>query len=228
MAKRKTSTAQVAETLTEEKAVSGGAFRAWLNVYKNIFNFKGRTSRYEFWSFQLINLLVLVVFLIILNLMLVFLFKSRGTAFWGIFLAFIAIQFIVTLPLFVRRLRDTGNLVGKEFGKPLVCGSVLIATLILCNNIIPFIIFVLMLPIGLYFFLYDIFKVFIMAGFAEENCQAFEGLEPRYNDIGHQKRAIKYAVIWFSVVFCYICYFTIMSTLESTCDTMCRSSCILF
>lgn len=201
MARCKTSTAQVAETLTKKEAVSGGAFRAWLNVYKNIFNFKGRTSRYEFWSFQLINSFVMVFFWGVFHffLQLLFIFGDHLLPkFFTIMLSGSVIYFITNLSLFVRRLHDAGIPAWKGYCRPLICCFALFFYVMLVRKygrigeVIMF--------LSSYLYLYYVVKVFMTAGWALEEYDVFDGQEPRYVDIEHQKRAMKYAVIWFNIL----------------------------
>ena len=44
----------------KQESASVSVWSSFVNGYKNIFNFKGRTSRYEFWSFVFEVLLVLM------------------------------------------------------------------------------------------------------------------------------------------------------------------------
>ncbi|MBP3688089.1 MAG: DUF805 domain-containing protein [Alphaproteobacteria bacterium] len=204
MAKRKTSTAQVAETLTEEKAVSGGAFRAWLNVYKNIFNFKGRTSRFEFWSFQLVNSFVMVAFWIAFYINSVMLqhheFRPHPllTISNKIIIGGLVFYFITNLSLFVRRLHDAGIPAWKGYCKPWICCFALFFAFMLVGRYCK--ISEVLVGLSLYLYLYYVVKVFITAGWAQEDCNALEGQEPRYIDIEHKKRTMKYATIWFTIL----------------------------
>ena len=215
MAKRKIPTAQVAETLTKKEAVSGGAFRAWLNVYKNIFNFRGRTSRYEFWSFQLINSFVMVAFWIACYIDLAFANSCYHNAVtiessWYCpphcfrvmirysILANLVFYFITNFSLSVRRLHDAGIPAWKGYCRPLIYCFALFFVFILVGRYSR-ISDVLGVLFG-YLYLYYVVKVFTTAGWAQEDCNAFEDEEPRYIDIEHKKRAMKYATIWFTIL----------------------------
>ena len=70
---------------------------SWISAMQNYFNFAGRASRYDFWAFMFVNLLLFLLWLGGVNLL------KLNRIFWYVFLLY------VSLPLFsitVRRLHD--------------------------------------------------------------------------------------------------------------------------
>lgn len=98
-----------------------GLLAAWVRAYKNMFNFKGRTSRYEFWGFNLVNFLFACV---LVSALLFAIEKFSQTSLYMGSLAtlflFILISIIAYLSLNVRRLHDTGNTAWNGFFRPIV------------------------------------------------------------------------------------------------------------
>lgn len=95
-----------------------GVWAAWFRAYKNIFNFKGRSSRYEFWAFMLINLFAVCIFTVIP----VLLTAITGSQAFGLFciFAFLLLEVIVYLSAIVRRIHDTGCSAWKGNFRPFV------------------------------------------------------------------------------------------------------------
>ncbi|MBR2273386.1 MAG: DUF805 domain-containing protein [Alphaproteobacteria bacterium] len=100
-----------------------GVWAAWVRAYKNIFNFKGRTSRYEFWAFMLINLFAVCIFTVIP----VLLTAITGSQTLGLFcvLAFLLLEVIIYLSAIVRRIHDTGCSAWKGNFRPFVWFSLI-------------------------------------------------------------------------------------------------------
>ena len=48
-----------------ENKASNNIIDAYIRAYKNFFNFKGRTSRYDYWGFHLINFFVVILLYIL-------------------------------------------------------------------------------------------------------------------------------------------------------------------
>ncbi len=109
-----------------------GAWAAWARAYKNIFNYKGRTSRYEFWSFTLINLFFALIFGIGGALLLSeFVSLTVGILYFSVFLI---VSVFVGLSICVRRIHDTGHTAWKGFYRPLVYAIfAFIVTVIMCG-----------------------------------------------------------------------------------------------
>ncbi|MBO5038543.1 MAG: DUF805 domain-containing protein [Alphaproteobacteria bacterium] len=201
-----------------------GAFGAWADAYKNIFNFKGRTSRFEFWSFMLINFFVILGFFGGLILLPYDVLGNHETLLSGIILVFMGIQAIISLSLSVRRIHDTGNSAWKGFYRPFICLLVLMMAIGFvssfylsgANNLtaddhtgflyllITYLLSTLLFP----FYLYYLFKLFITVCFIEEDNRVLECGEPRYADPVHKKRAMKYAAIYF-VIMVFVSIFSV-------------------
>ena len=78
-------------------------FKAWINS----FNFQGRSSRKDYWSFQAIDFLILFIFAIALPFT-----GSKGEinpVFYSIFLLYSFVCIFPRLSILIRRIRDTGR-----------------------------------------------------------------------------------------------------------------------
>ena len=96
-------------------------FKSYLTAWKKAFRFQGRSTRKDYWFFQLISFLITLLFLllnVIQNVLITYSFSSDND-FFQILSTFINIlSFIpaiiilgsiwVALPLTVRRIRDVG------------------------------------------------------------------------------------------------------------------------
>ena len=96
-------------------------FKSYLTAWKKAFKFQGRSTRKDYWFFQLISFLITLLFLllnVIQNVLITYSFSSDND-FFQILSTFINIlSFIpaiiilgsiwVALPLTVRRIRDVG------------------------------------------------------------------------------------------------------------------------
>lgn len=94
-----------------------GAWAAWANAFKNIFNYKGRVSRYEFWSFMLINFFFTIIigyggFVALTG------FVSPLVSLLYLFL-FLVTVILTALSLSVRRIHDTGHSAWNGFYRQL-------------------------------------------------------------------------------------------------------------
>lgn len=193
-----------------------GAFGAWADAYKNIFNFKGRTSRFEFWSFMLINFFVTFAFIWGIILLPYNGSDSYEMLGAGVMIAFMVAQCIISLSLSVRRIHDTGNPAWKGFYRPLVCMMVLMIALAFASsyylpdedNVAPTDFFsvlgtLLVFAILGVIYLYYLFKMIITVCFIEEDTNVLEWGEARYTDALYKKRALKYAAIYFVIWIIY-------------------------
>ena len=146
-----------------ESELCGGAFCAWARAYKNLFNFKGRTSRFEFWSSMLINMFVILLLVS----------GVAGTAY--------ALQGGKIY---------SGFSTGESF-IILGCGA---ATLLV-----------------MMFYGYYSLKIFIAAGFFEEERGANQYGTASFYDAGHKAKSLRYAAIYLLLLLVgYLTYF--MST----------------
>lgn len=83
-------------------------------VFENFANFNGRARRKEYWSFQLVNVLLLIVPYILLITSLFNAEQTGGLGIVGIigcifFIGFALLTFIPSLAVLVRRLHDTNR-----------------------------------------------------------------------------------------------------------------------
>ena len=113
---------ELKEKTTFEESGNISYLNTFAHGYKNIFNFKGRTSRFEFWSFMLLNLL----FMFICFIGIVLLAPTLGELATGILIVALSIiEMIVHLSLIVRRIHDTGNYAWRGFYRPIVWSTVI-------------------------------------------------------------------------------------------------------
>lgn len=188
----------------------GGAFCSWIKAYKNIFNFKGRTSRFEFWSFMLINLFAVVLL-------------AFGVGFLSAFLPTVSLvltvilyvaEILVYLAIITRRLHDAGYAAWKGFFRPCLFNWIggmafMIAAAYLFNEMaesgsgdLTGIKWTGGAAIALFIaYLYYCIKIFIAAGFfEEENGTNAYGAMSAYCDHAHKQRALRYAAIYLLLV----------------------------
>ncbi len=147
-------------------------FGAFINGYKKIFSYKERSNRFEFWAFRLINLIFASIVMVLLIL-----FSDKLTEFTtGILaIAFMLIQLLVYLSLYIRRLHDTGHKLWKEFFGPMTYSLLIniIASAILnyigYNNLNTLIVVLyLIATISLLVNTYYVIKTLTFASFIEE------------------------------------------------------------
>jgi len=112
----------------------GGLWAAFVNGYKNILNFSGRTSRYEFWAFMLSNTIVCLIAFLLLGISTV-LIKSETAVLSASLLIFI-VEVLVFLSITVRRLHDTGVSAWTGYYKPVVMSLVTWVLLVILATII--------------------------------------------------------------------------------------------
>ncbi len=185
---------------TCEQDCCGGAWCAWIRAYKNMFNFKGRSSRFEFWSFMLINIFALLLF----SLGLEFTTPSLITASLGIVIYLV--EFVVFLSMFVRRLHDAGYSAWKGFFRPLLFSWILLVSVSLYlvmytpTNPYELQLFLVLAAIFLIFYGYYGIKTFIAAGFFEEERNANVYGAASFIDDAHKMRSLKYASIYLLIV----------------------------
>ena len=195
-----------------------GICAAWARAYRNMFNFKSRTSRYEFWGFILLNF----IFAIVIMGALVGIISIPGAnnvvtaiGFGGI-IAFILIEFFTYLTLIVRRLHDTGNSAWKGFFRPAILSAVLIGILLVgCADMVNrlgtdifSITMKVQLAISAYLLLcllvaiytmYYFTKIVVISSFFDEDEDNLYG-KAYYNDKCSKVKAFKYVVIYCTLV----------------------------
>ena len=190
-----------------KSAFTSGIFAAWARAYKNIFNYKGRTSRYEFWSFALINALVLSL----LSLM----FISSGFAL-TVFLSLVeAVSFFVLLALVVRRIHDTGNSAWNGYFRQWTLSLIFMLFLAWCGDkFVPAsdaisnssmwiymanFLYKLAIAVFLLTFYYYFIKIVIVALFYEEDNIDNKYGKVAYNDACYKAMGLRYAIIMFLI-----------------------------
>jgi len=198
-----------------------GIFSSWVRGYKNMFNFKGRASRYEFWGFSLMNLFFMLF--VIGGLLLL---STNTTSAFSIdticavlFVAFLLIEVIVYLALAVRRLHDGGYTAWKGFFRPFIfsviacilfsVGSAYIVEqmgnqLLEADGLTQIwlslfvIVFIFVLLICMYYGA----KIFIVTSFYEEDREDNEYGEVRYATACYKAKALKYTALYYIIITC--------------------------
>jgi uncharacterized membrane protein YhaH (DUF805 family) len=196
-------------------------FYLWALAYRQMFTYKARTSRYEFWAFKFVNSLVLTVLgtAVLVKLYHAIINTPRNeTGIASLMLPYaigggivVLIELLVVLALTCRRLHDTGYTVWKGFFRPLVYTSIInivlsgigiyVADAEITSNSGLFAVSCgyLILLISWLVNLYYLFKVVIVSSFIEEEkVENAYGL-PLYNDQCHKDRAI--ALATFTIFF---------------------------
>ncbi len=184
----------------------GGAFCSWIRAYKNIFNFKGRTSRFEFWSFMLINLFVTSLFIYGVRELLEPDFpKVAKIVFWIFYIP----EVVIHLSICTRRLHDGGYTAWKGFFRPLIISGLpfLMLLFVLFSGIanqhlrdwLEWLIGFALL-FGL-IYLYYCIKIFVVAGFYEEENGTNEyGAMPAYCNKAYKQRGLRYSILYMLLV----------------------------
>jgi len=192
---------------------------AWARTYKNIFNFKGRTSRFEFWGFSLLNIFFVLALVggIVAWMGTPNIGAVMATVLLGTLFCFVIVELLVYLSLMVRRLHDTGNTAWKGFFRPLVfCWGLAILVLIGCvfivgqygstllsdNVSIQFSIAayaLLMLIVFLTCFYYSAKLLIVASFFEEENSNNAYGAVC-YHDACYKTKALKYAALYYTLM----------------------------
>ena len=190
--------------------IKNGIIGAWARAYKNIFNYKGRTSRYEYWAYALFNMFF--AFFIGAGLSIVAEstvartgqpcawcegFSSLMTLVWG----------LVAISLTVRRLHDCGYAAWKGFFRPTVAWCIVLFLLFIASThaqlkttdinatglsvlarslaVVAVVAFVSVI--------YYCTKICIVSGFYEEEKADNAYGAPMYNDDCYKKYGIRYA-----------------------------------
>ena len=206
-----------------------GIIGAWARAYKNIFNFKGRTSRYEYWAYALFNLFF--AFFVGTGLGFIsesVIIKTGQPCSWcegfSTFLTFVWL--LIALSLTVRRLHDCGYAAWKGFFRPMIAWCIVLFLLSIGGTqaqlkttdinaqglsgvamsigVVALVAFIAVI----YYFC----KICIVSGFYEEEKADNTYGAPMYNDDCYKKYSIRYAgwmitiFILFSLI--YVAYMT--------------------
>ncbi|MCM1324678.1 MAG: DUF805 domain-containing protein [Acetobacter sp.] len=195
------------------------AFSAWLDTYKNIMNYKGRTNRYDFWAFMLINAILVLAIAVPYEIANYNALMTRTVmtpaivyAYWG----FSIIEMFVYLALYVRRIHDTGVSGWKGFFRPLTFTALgLLALAIIGNIVMPensmitnqdTVLSSLLgwaVVILLFINLYYLIKIFIATGFMEEERVENAYGAPKLMDECCKKKILRFASLYTLLVIVY-------------------------
>lgn len=203
------------------------AFKAWGRGYKNIFNYKGRTSRYDYWAFMLINL-ILSLFVILpfqaynINTLVTHTTMAPNIvyAYWG----FLLVEILVYFSLTIRRLHDTGASGWKGFFRPMtytILGVVVLAVIAgtffqqdtvppqensVSENLLAMGVFLLLLMN-----FYYVIKIFIAAGFMEEEKNENAYGVPTFIDDCCRAKILRFSSLYLLIFFIYL---AVMMTIQ--------------
>lgn len=198
-----------------EKTAKDGLWAALVNGYKNIFNFSGRTSRYEFWAFMLSNLITVAIALPILLWSAALVIKS-GIAVLGVLMFVFIAEILVFLSITVRRLHDTGVSAWKGYFKSVVMSCVTLVLMVVLAvvitstisseqlNTIPWrvvsVFYGLLFTATIFIFMYYITKVSIVSSYyeGEDSDNAYGAAE--FNDDYHKAKGLQYTVLCMTIV----------------------------
>lgn len=219
---QKSSFKKITETKVENKSVAkkssnapkGGAWAAWARAYKNIFNFKGRTSRYELWSFMLINFFMFILACAILGWFLQTTVPSMATLVGlGIFLV---VEAFVYLTLSVRRLHDGGYSAWKGFFRPLIIAGILTAGIYAGSTyVIPseqvlmesskmflagIFAYCVLFFVALLVYVYHTVKIFIVSFFYEGDKETNAYGKAYFNDAYYKAKGLRYTALFYMVI----------------------------
>lgn len=183
----------------------GCSLKAWGRAYANIFNFKGRTSRYEFWAFMLINYFLLLVAGNVI-------FNSSLLALSGVGVGLVIVsllEFVIYLALYTRRLHDTGVSAWKGFFRPLCIAVILWLAVSVGGELwiegkndtawevtaasLAYIVFAVST-------LYYLLKIFLFSAFFEEQKGENAFGKALYFEDCYKKRSLCFAV-WYTIIF---------------------------
>lgn len=188
------------------------AFTAFVDAYKKIFTYNARTTRYEFWSFKLINLLFS---LIILGGLLIASNYTSSLVIGSVVIGFALIEFLVYIALFARRLHDTGRDAWKGFFGPMVYSLIIYLVAIGCfkyyslnNNFdifdeqyaLTFAVFSLFILVVWTINTYYSIKTLIVSFFFEEDKKENEYGMPKLINTKYQNKSVRFASIYFVIL----------------------------
>ena len=209
--------------------VKGGVIGAWARAYKNIFNFKGRTSRYEYWAYALANMFFSFFIGAGLNIISEStIVKTGQPCAWceGFSSFMMFVWFLIALSLTVRRLHDCGYAAWKGFFRPTVIWCIVLMLLSIASTYAQLettdinakglsIVAMTIGAVAIVAFvavIYYVCKTCIVSGFYEEEKADNTYGAPMYNDACYKRYGIRYAglviTLLIIVVMIYIAYMT--------------------
>lgn len=202
-------------------------FAAWLDAYKNIFTYKARTNRCDFWAFMLIN------FILMLFVIVPYEYSNYNALMYGVpvapakvyaYWAFSGIELLVYLALYVRRLHDTGANGWKGFFGPMTYSALgLIVLAVAGNYVLPdnqsvsenADIASSLLGLGVLILLlinlFYLIKTFIAVGFMEEERAENAYGTPKFVDDCCKGKILRYAS-WYTLL--AIIYIIVILTVQ--------------
>ncbi|MBR5154340.1 MAG: DUF805 domain-containing protein [Alphaproteobacteria bacterium] len=121
--------AQKFKALKDEKNDNTSSWKAFIKGYKNMFSYKARTNRFEFWSFLAINFIFTALFV---GLLVLIANQLNDILIGSIFIALVLVEILAFIALIARRLHDTGRKAWKGFFGPISYSAILnILTMVL-------------------------------------------------------------------------------------------------
>ena len=206
---------QLKEEAQKEECSHLSIWTAFVAGYKNMFTYKARASRYDYWAFMLANFVFCLVFLgglVALGNV------ATPIVLGSTFLIFVAVQLFVYLALMVRRLHDTGHNAWKGFFAPMTYSALAYLTLSYVLKYMSFndasksyVVFGLALSVfNLILALinsYYLIKTYIVASFIEEDKNANEFGLYRASDMN---KTIFFASLYFVLTFVAVAVVNIM------------------
>jgi uncharacterized membrane protein YhaH (DUF805 family) len=195
---------QLKEEAQKEECSRLSAFSSFVDAYKKIFTYKGRASRYDYWSFMLLNLVFCLVFFFTL----VAFSKQLSTlALGSVFIVFVLVQMFVYLSLIVRRLHDTGNNAWKGFFAPMSYTALTYLLVSIAIKLLEEGNMILLLCLSILNFIlalvnsYYLIKTYIVASFIEEDKNANEFGLYKGSDVN---KVIRFASLYFILTFVFV------------------------
>ncbi len=192
-------------------------FKVWFEGWKNTFNLKGRSSRFELWTFLLFNaVLAAIVQLKCSYYMSERFLRAAADAALDLdtieryianaeiifYLSFL-IPFIPFCTMLIRRMHDLNKLAWKNYMEPIFMGCVVISMLFIALTELEntdYAYTALLLSVCFVTILYSVgfygLKVLIMTMFYRGNTNANEFGAARYNDDTHEEHALNLSCIW--------------------------------
>ncbi len=195
-------------------------FAAWIDGYKKIFDYKSRTNRYEFWAFMLINLIFTILISIPYqraNMTAMFTGEDFKFVYFLAYWAFVIVEMLIYLSLYVRRLHDTGADGWKGYFRPLTYSALAIIALVAVGQQISpaatdlsyhpgmresllGLALIILLLINLYY----LCKTFIGAGFVEEDREDNAYGTAKLLDSCRKGKFLRYAALYITFMSIYM------------------------
>ncbi len=187
-----------------------GMWATWWNAIKKIFDYKGRTSRYEYWAFMLINLPVLLVLILLLPGLFVALTGSENLGI-ALVITFLVIELLVISSLSVRRIHDAGYSAWNGYFRQLIITSLVwIILLVALNVMIPFVanittlnvvygISVLLFFILLFIWIFYFTKIGIVSAYYESEKRDNKYGKLAFYEDYYKAKGLRYTVLFLTI-----------------------------